>query len=56
MENKSKKFIRGFEEAKQFMANLRAKKDQNNKKIETLSNSPDQKTKKCRKIINVNFS
>ena len=58
MENKSKKFIRGSEEAKEFMANLRSKRGSKEKKpIETPSNSPDQKTKiKCKKNINVNFS
>ena len=43
MENKSKKFIRGSEEAKKFMANLRDKK-----KVETpsISPSPIQENKK----------
>ena len=55
MENKSKKFVKGSIEAKEFMANLRSKRKE--KKIETPSNSPDQKTKiKCKKNINVNFS
>ena len=47
MENKSKKFIRGSEEAKEFMANLRSKRGSKEKKtIKTPSNSPDQETKK----------
>ena len=50
MENKSKKFIKGSEEAKEFMANLRSKRKE--EKIET---PPNQENKKKCKNINVNF-
>ena len=57
MENKSKKFIKGSEEAKEFMANLRSKRGSKEQKktIETPSNSPNQENKKKCKNINVNF-
>ena len=54
--NKSKKFVKGSIEAREFMSNLRSKRGSKEKTIETPYNSPDQETKKCKKNINVNNS
>ena len=52
MENKSKRFIRGSEEAKEFMANLRAKKRIKNLIPPQILRHLFKKIKKCKKYIN----